>query len=338
VCYTKEGQLSIQSLDIPSPKEGHVLIKVITSAINRADILQKKGLYPPPAGVPEILGLEAAGIVEKLGNNCTKCRLGDKVMALLPGAGNSEYVTADENHVIKLPDNLDWTMAGAIPEVWLTAYQLLSKVAQMKPKPGQTVLVHAVASGVGTAAVQLITKLYQGSVYGTAGSEDKIKFVKDLGAADVFNYKEGDFVEKVLKATDGKGVDIVLDCVGGTYWKQNADCLSVDGRWVLYGLMGGGQVDGDILAKIQRKRLRIEGSALRTRSDDYKSELVSGFQTDVMPLFQNGTFKPIVDSVYPLGQISEAHKRVEENKNIGKVVIRMQNETKQDIEDHSMFQ
>ncbi|XP_027545894.1 quinone oxidoreductase PIG3 isoform X3 [Neopelma chrysocephalum] len=264
----------------PSPGQGEVLVKVSASALNRADLLQRRGKYPPPEGASDILGLEAAGSVAGLGPGCRgRWKIGDAVMALLSGGG--------------------------------------------KIQEGETVLIHAGASGVGMAAIQLV-RLAKAIPIVTAGTQEKLKATANAGAAAGFNYKNEDFSEKVLEFTQGSGVDIILDCVGGSYWEKNLNCLSTDGRWIIYGLLSGGEVHGDLLARLLSKRASIHTSLLRSRDKEYKERLVRAFTEDALPYFSGGAsprLQPLVDSVYPLHKIAEAHRVMEENKNIGKIVI-----------------
>ncbi|XP_046574671.1 quinone oxidoreductase PIG3-like [Haliotis rubra] len=319
--FEKGGPENLYVAEVARPALGErqVLIKVHASAINRADTLQRKGLYPPPPGESDILGLEAAGVVDSLGPGCSeKWKIGDRVMSLLSGGGNSEYVATPEQLLMAIPEGMDYIQAAAIPEVWLTAYQLLHFVG--KVQSGETVLIHGGASGVGTAAVQLVSLAGAKSIV-TAGSEAKIATAVSLGASQGFNYKEGDFSQKVRDATNGKGVDVILDCVGGSYYEQNMNVIAVDGRWVLYGLMGGGNISGDVFAKLLRKRVSVTGTTLRARSLEYKTKLVGSFMQDVLHHFISGKVKPIVFTTFPLEKIGDAHKMMEENKNTGKIVI-----------------
>lgn len=276
------------------------------------------------------MGLEAAGVVEATTGN--KWKPGDRVMALLSGGGYAEYCKVHEGNLIPIPKEFSWSQAAAIPEVWLTAYQLIRKIANIQQ--AETVLVHAAASGVGTAAIQMITKIFHGKVIGTAGSNDKCAFVKKLGAAECINYKEEDFEKVVSTLTNGKGVDIILDCVGGSYWEKNANSVAVDGRWVLYGLLGGGNVNGDLFARLMKKRVRLEATGLRTRSQNYKAELVSNFTSEILPHIENGSLKPIIAKEFSMGQIADAHEFLESNENMGKVILIVQNEHRKDIENH----
>eukprot|EP00038_Savillea_parva_P030272 m.76668 g.76668 ORF g.76668 m.76668 type:complete len:414 (+) comp9083_c0_seq3:2-1243(+) len=308
--------------DMPVPETGatELLIRVQATAINRADTLQRKGSYNPPPGVTDILGLEAAGVVESVGVECTRgFKKGDSVMVLIAGGGYAEYVAVDERHVMSVPDGLTIVQAAAIPEVWLTAYQLLHFVGHVQA--GETVLIHAGGSGVGTAATQLAL-LHGAKVIITAGGEAKRAHALELGASYAFARGEG-WADEVKKATGGAGVNLVLDCVGASYWKQNAEALAMDGRWVVYGLMGGAAIDGPILGSILRKRLTITGTTLRARHNDYKADLVAAFTKTALPLFSGASpkLRPIVDSVLPLERVVEAHTTMEANSNMGKIIL-----------------
>lgn len=319
--------LEIQTIDLPTLRHGEVLMKVFATAINRADILQRKGFYPPPQGESEILGLEASGTVEKLGPGCSqKWKQGDRIMALLAGGGYAEYVAVPEALLLPVPDGMTFTTAAGIPEVWLTAYQLMHFAGELKK--GDTVLIHAGGSGVGTAAVQLSTLAGAKPII-TAGSEAKINTAKQLGALAGFNYKEGDFSEKVLEYTDGKGVDLILDCIGESFYEQNMQSIRTEGRWVLYGLLGGGNVNSDIFRKILNKRVRITGTTLRARSVEYKKNVTDSFAASALPLFEDNSspqLKPIIDSVYPFHKVADAHRHMESNQNTGKIVLQVRHE------------
>lgn len=313
--------LYVGDCEKPTATGNQVLIQVQASAINRADTLQRKGLYPVPPGATQILGLEAVGTIVQLGEEVKGWKVGDAVMALLPGGGNAEFVVASSLHIMRVPRNLSTTAAAAIPEAWLTAFQLIHLVGGMQA--GETVLVHAGGSGVGTAAVQIV-RMAGGRCIVTAGSQSKIDRAVALGAELGVNYKTGDFAASVKEWTGGKGVDIILDCVGGSYAMKNVDCLALDGRWVLYGLMGGGAVEGPVLAALLRKRGSILATTLRSRTDQYKGELVSRFTKTCLQGFEgeNPVLKPIVDSVFDAEDIKDAHQKMEDNKNNGKIVIK----------------
>uniref|UniRef100_A0A8C3BEU6 Tumor protein p53 inducible protein 3 n=1 Tax=Cairina moschata TaxID=8855 RepID=A0A8C3BEU6_CAIMO len=323
-CPGGPENLYVKEVMKPHPGEGEVLVKVSASALNRADLLQRRGKYPPPKGASDILGLEAAGSVAGLGPGCKgQWKIGDAVMALLSGGGQAEYVTVPEGCLMPAPNDLTFIEAAAIPEAWLTAFQLLHFVGKIQK--GERVLIHAGASGVGMAAIQLV-KLAKAIPIVTAGTQEKLKATANAGAAAGFDYKNEDFSEKVLAFTQGSGVDIILDCVGGSYWEKNLNCLSTDGRWIIYGLLSGGDVNGDLLARLLSKRGTIHTSLLRSRDKEYKEKLVKAFTENVLPYFAHGVsprLQPFVDSVYPLHEIAEAHRAMEENRNIGKIVIEM---------------
>nr|XP_013812551.1 PREDICTED: quinone oxidoreductase PIG3-like isoform X2 [Apteryx mantelli mantelli] len=323
-CPGGPENLYVKEVMKPHPGEGEVLVKVSASALNRADLLQRRGTYPPPKGASEILGLEAAGIVAGFGPGCKgRWKIGDAVMALLSGGGQAEYVTVPEGYLMPIPNDMTFIQAAAIPEAWLTAFQLLHFVGKIQK--GETVLIHAGASGVGTAAIQLV-RLAKAIPIVTAGTQEKLKATANLGAAAGFNYKTEDFSEKVLAFTQGSGVDIILDCVGGSYWEKNLNCLSTDGRWIIYGLLSGGEVHGDLFARLLSKRGSIHTSLLRSRKKEYKEQLVKAFTESVLPCFSGGAcprLRPLVDSTHLLHEIAEAHRCMEENKNIGKIVIEM---------------
>ncbi|XP_036999318.2 quinone oxidoreductase PIG3 isoform X2 [Artibeus jamaicensis] len=316
--------LYLKEVAKPSPGEGEVLLKVVASALNRADILQRRGQYPPPPGASTILGVEASGHVVELGPGCQgRWKIGDPAMALLSGGGQAQYVTVPEGFLMPIPAGLTMPQAAAIPEAWLTAFQLLHLVGNVQA--GDSVLIHAGLSGVGTAAIQL-TRLAGAIPLVTAGSQDKIQMAEKLGAAVGFNYKEEDFSEAAMKFTEGAGVNLILDCIGGSHWEKNVNCLAVDGRWVLYGLMGGNEVNGPLLSKLLFKRGSLIGSLLRSRDRKYKQSLVKAFTEQVVPHFSTESthrLRPVVDRVYPVAEIQEAHKYMESNQNVGKIVLEL---------------
>lgn len=305
----------------PEAGEGQVLIRVHYSAINRADTLQRKGNYSPPPGASPVLGLECSGEVAAVGPGCARgFKAGDRVMALLTGGGYAEMAVAHEGSVMRVPDGMSLRDAAAVPETWLTAFQLLGLG---RAGSGDTVLVHAAGSGVGSAAIQLAA--LRGAVpYGTAGSAAKLEHARELGARAAWNYKEEDFGDAVLAATGGRGVDVVLDCVGGgPHLGRNGKAVATDGRWVLYGLMGGTSFDGITLATVLRKRVSLVGTTLRARTDAYKAELVRCFVEEALPLFADGKLRTVVDSEYALADVNDAHAHMESNANTGKILLRV---------------
>ncbi|XP_032722840.1 LOW QUALITY PROTEIN: quinone oxidoreductase PIG3 [Lontra canadensis] len=311
VHFDKPGgpeNLYLKEVAKPSPAEGEVLLKVAASALNRADLLQRQGQYAPPPGASSILGLEASGHIAELGHACQgHWKIGDPAMVLLPGGGQAQYVTAPEEFLMPIPAGLTLSQAAAIPEAWLTAFQLLHLVGNVGA--GETVLIHAGSSGVGTAAIQL-ARMAEAIPLVTAGSRHKLQMAEKLGAAAGLNYKEEDFSEATLKFTKGAGVNLVLDCIGGSYWEKNVNCLALDGRWILYGLMGGTDVSGPLFSKLLFKRGSLITTLLRSRDKKYKQRLVEAFTEQILPHFSTESpqrLLPVLDRVYPVTAIQEAH-------------------------------
>jgi len=304
------------------PNSDKILVRVKATALNRADLLQssRAGYYPPPPGESEILGLEIAGVVEEVGDKCSKWKVGDRVMSLIGGGGYAQYVLVNSTVAIKIPNNLSFEEAAAIPEAYMTALQATYWLAELKPN--ESILIHAGASGVGTAAIQL-GKLKNCSVYVTTSSEDKIAFCKMLGANEGINYKEGDWSEKLSSLTNKRGVDVIIDCVGG-YWQQNLSSLAMEGRIVMLSTMGGKTVEGPFdVSLFLSKRLTVKGSTLRTRTVEYKSKLASEIE-NLIPYFENGSLRSIVDKVFNFSEIQDAHRYMESNKNKGKIVVKIE--------------
>jgi tumor protein p53-inducible protein 3 len=267
------SDLSVIHQSIPIIKADECLIKVAYTAVNRADILQRKGLYPPPPGESETLGLEVSGTITKPDEK-NRWKIGDRVMCLLGGGGYAEYAKVNSGHLMRVPSNLSLKEAGAIPEVWLTAFQLIYFISDLRSRENDpsklSYLVHAGASGVGTALIQLLNKVVGSEkIFVTIGSEDKKKYINEklgIGENYLINYKNDDFQSRILTETNSRGVDFVFDCVGASYWQKNVDSLAVDGNWILYGTLSGGLVNGELLTKILRKRIQLRSSTLRTRS------------------------------------------------------------------------
>jgi len=304
----------------PVLKEDELLVRIRATALNRADLLQRRGKHAPPKGVPDILGLEMAGEVASVGTACAGWAPGDRVCALLPGGGYAELVAIPVGLAMRIPELLSFEQAAAIPEVFLTAYQNLFNVAHLAP--GQTVLVHAGASGVGTAAIQLIRES-GGSSLVTAGSTEKIAKCVALGARAGWNYKNGPFAPWVAEQTGGAGVDIVLDFVGAPYFEQNLEALAVDGTMVVVGTLGGADVGKFSLRTLMSKRLQISGAGLRSMDTARKIRLTGHFANFALPRFADGRLVPIVDSVYDWNDVGDAHLRMESNANVGKIVLRV---------------
>lgn len=282
---------------------------------------QRKGSYNPGPGVSPILGLEVSGVIDEVADDVLNWKKGDRVMALISGGGYAEYVNVKASHVLPVPQNIDLIAAGGIPEVWCTAYQILISIGKLSE--GESVLIHAGTSGVGLAAIQLAKMTKAKDIIITCGSAEKCQMGLKMGATNAINYKEEEFKEKVLDITKGKGVNVILDCIGASYCEKNAECLALDARWVLYGLMGGANIQGDLLAKLLRKRASLIGTLLRSRSNDYKDDLISNIRNHVLPGIESGSLKPNIDSTFDLEDVANAHRRMESNVNIGKIVLKV---------------
>lgn len=320
-----DGVLVFEDVPVPAVGPDDLLVRVAAAGLNRLDLLQKFGRYPVPPGESDILGVEASGIVEKVGDNVTTFSVGDRVCALIGGGGYADYVIVPSRHAIPTPNAVSDVDAAAIPEAWLTAYGGIFWSARMVP--GETILIHAGASGVGTAAIQLVRQLLavpRSQILCTVGSEEKAAFCQSLGADHAINYKTDDFVAAVKEYTNGKGVDVVLDFVGGPYWEKNLECLALDGRLVLLGMLGGFESEQKTnTGTILRKRLTVVGSTLRNRSADYKGRLVQEFSEHCLGQFELGRLKPIIHGTFPLEKVEEAHACMAGNNNTGKILLTM---------------
>lgn len=294
-----------------------VLVEVYATAVNRADLLQARGLYPPPPGDSRILGLELSGCILTVGRSVQGWRPGDRVCALAPGGGYAERAVLPQGLLMPLPDDWSYQEGAAVPEVWLTAYTNLCLEGGLKN--GQTLLVHAGASGVGTAAIQLGKEL-GARVLVTAGSVEKRRRCRELGAAWAIDYQREDFAEAVMAFTDGEGVDLVLDCVGGPYLARHIGILKPYGRLITIGVMGGSRGSLD-LAAVLMKSLTLKGTRLRARSRQEKAAITRRFRDRFWPLLVAGKMAPVVDRVFPITAAVEAHQYVRENRNIGKVIL-----------------
>ncbi|PKD43841.1 NAD(P)H-quinone oxidoreductase [Rhodohalobacter barkolensis] len=307
--------------DYPTPKPGEreLLVKVKSTALNRADLLQKRGKYPVPKGESSILGLEMSGVVESVGKGVGKFKKGDRVFGLLGGGGYAEYCTIHEEMAIQMPDFLSFEEAAAIPEVFLTAYQALIWLGELKD--GETVLIHAGASGVGTAAIQLAKKLRKSQIAVTAGSKEKLNLCRSLGSALQINYKEEDFVEKIKQRFGESSVDLIVDFVGSPYWEKNISSLAIDGRLIYLSMLGGAKVEEMSLVPILRKRLTVRGSTLRNRSIEYKKQLTDEFWRNTKDYFENEELAPVISAIFDWKDVEKAHQMMNENRNAGKIVL-----------------
>ena len=311
----------LQLANVPDPVPGpdDLLVRVHASALNRADTLQRRGLYPPPPGESDILGLELAGEVEAVGNAVRTFGPGDRVFGLVGGGGYAEKALIHQHMAMPIPTAWSFVDAAAVPEVFFTANETLFTLGRLAA--GETVLIHAGASGVGTAGIQMACQA-GAQVFVTAGSAEKIARTVALGATAGMNYHEEDFAERILALTDNVGVDLVQDFIGANYWQQNVHCLKVAGRLVIVGLMSGATVEVD-LSMIMRKRLHVIGSVMRSQPLANKIAITQRFRDRWLPLLDSGDLQPTIDTSFPLAEAAAAHRYMEENRNIGKIILTM---------------
>ena len=309
--------LRLSEIGKPHPGAGEILIKVAASGINRADILQAMGLYPPPPGTPETLGLEVSGVVTALGAGVENVREGDHVCALLSGGGYAEYAIAAQECVLPIPKGVDLVAAAALAETHFTVWTNLIDTARLKP--GESVLIHGGSSGIGTAAIQLCVARGQ-TVFTTAGSVEKCQACEALGATRAINYRDEDFVEAVSAATNGKGVDVILDMVGGEYIERNFRIAAVWGRIVNISFQSGMSATVNY-APMLRKRLTHAATTLRPRSNTEKGTIRDALLREVWPLIEEGKIKPVVDRSFPLADAQAAHERMKTSEHIGKILL-----------------
>jgi tumor protein p53-inducible protein 3 len=307
-------------IDVPDVTHAadEVLVAVRATAVNRADLLQAAGGYPPPPGASEILGLEMAGEITAVGSSVTDWQVGDRVCALLPGGGYAQYTAVPAGMLMPVPHSWSYEEGAAIPEVWLTAYVNLFLEGNLVA--GETVLIHAGASGVGTAAIQL-AQAVGARPFVTAGSEEKLARCRELGAELAINYKTEDWLPAVLAKTDEQGVNLILDPVGANYFQRNLHSLAWQGRLVCIGLLSGGRVDTLNIAPILRRRLKLVGSTLRTRPVEEKIDITRRFYEQFGEQLRTGHLQPIIDTTFPIAAAGEAHEYVRQNRNIGKVIL-----------------
>jgi NADPH2:quinone reductase len=304
---------------VPQLGEGEVLVKVAAAGVNRPDVLQRQGFYPPPKGATDIPGLEIAGEVVALGPGATRWKVGDKVMALVVGGGYAEYCPAHESHCLPVPAGLSLEAAAAIPETFFTVWYNTFERGGLKA--GETLLVHGGSSGIGTAAIQL-AKAFGAKVITTAGSLEKCEACRKLGADLAINYKTEDFVAATKAATGGKGVEVVLDMVGGDYIERNYEAAAVEGRLVQIAFLGSPKATVDF-RRIMLKRLTHTGSTLRARSVPDKGKIARAVEQHVLPLIAAGNVRPVMDSTFPLREAAAAHARMETSAHIGKIVLKV---------------
>ena len=303
---------------VPTPGPGEILIRVAAAGVNRPDVAQRSGVYPPPPGASDLPGLEVAGEVVAVGPGATKHKVGDKVMSLVAGGGYAQYTIAQDAQAMAVPASLSMTEAGAIPETLMTVWHNVFERGALKP--GETLLIHGGSSGIGTMAIQL-AKAFGSKVIVTVGSKDKAEACLKLGADRAINYKTEDFVAEVKTATGGAGANVILDMVGGDYIDRNYDAAAIDGRIVQIAFLSGQPKSNANFSKLMVKRLHHTGSTLRPRSNADKAAMVSAIEAKVMPLLREGRVKPVMDSSFPLEKAADAHRRMETSEHIGKIVL-----------------
>lgn len=310
--------LCLEQVDDPVPGKGEVLVQIKATAVNRADVLQRMGHYPaPPDAAPDIPGLEFAGVVSSLGAGVIDFEIGDKVFGLVSGGTYADFAVVHTRCLSRMPVSLSFTEAASVPEVFTTAYDAL--VSQCGLSFGETVLIHAIGSGVGVAALQ-IAKLLGVNTIGTARSEDKIETARKYGLDHGIVIRDGKFAEQVKDICRGNGVDVVLDLVGGNYLGEDVRCAAIKGRIIVVGLMAGLHSEID-LGQVLRKRLTIKGTTMRARPLEEKILAARLLQNHIVPLFEKGLLKPVIDRIFPLSAAAEAHESMDKNQNFGKIVL-----------------
>jgi len=309
--------LKPDTMPVPQPGEGEVLVKVAAAGVNRPDVLQRLGGYNPPPGASPVPGLEIAGEVAAVGSGCRRFRVGDQVCALVNGGGYAEYCLAPEPQALPTPKGLSMMEAGAVPETFFTVWTNVFDRGRLQP--GESLLIHGGSSGIGTTAIQL-ARAFGSRVFCTVGSDEKAKACTELGAERAINYRTEDFVAVAKELTGGKGVDVILDMVGGGYVPRNIRALAVDGRMVQIAWLGGSKVEADFMM-LMIKRLTWTGSTLRPRSVEQKGEIARALEAKVWPLIEAGKVKPVMFKSFPLAEAAEAHRLMESSAHIGKIVL-----------------
>jgi putative PIG3 family NAD(P)H quinone oxidoreductase len=309
--------LTLDTVPIPEPKVGEVLVRVAAAGVNRPDVLQRKGKYSVPPDASPLPGLEICGEVVKSGDGATRWQPGDRVMALTHGGGYAEYCPVHESHCLSVPDGLTSVMAAAVPETFFTVHYNVFMRAGLSA--GETLLVHGGSSGIGSTAIQL-AKANDVPVIATAGSDEKCRFCDILGATHVINYRTSDWAEEVSRLTEGRGVDVVLDMVAGSYAQKNIESLAQDGRYVIIGFLEGWKADLD-LRPVLARRISITGSLLRPQTVEEKAEIARSVESHVLPLLASGAVKPAIHATFPLAEAADAHALMESSRHMGKIVL-----------------
>ena len=310
--------LKLHSMQVPEPGPGEVLIKVAAAGVNRPDMMQRKGLYPPPPGATDVPGLEVSGTVVSLGQNVSEPPINSEVCALVTCGGYAEYCLAAASICLPVPEKISLVNAAGIPETFFTVWTNVFKRGRLKA--GESLLVHGGSSGIGTTAIQL-GKAFGATVYITAGTSDKCEFCNNLGADAAINYREQNFSEEINRLTEGKGVNVILDMVGGPYFPKNIRLLADEGRLVQIALMQGSKAEVDFRSLLL-KRVTLTGSTLRPRSVEEKTKIAQALQKNVWPLLESGAIRPIIHETFPLKQASEAHLLMESSAHIGKILLK----------------
>ncbi len=316
----KDGELFLDEVLISDPIDNQIQIRISSSGVNRADILQKKGHYPPPKGESEIIGLECSGIVEKIGSTVQKFKIGDKVCAILGGGGYAEFVNVDEKQVMPIPSTISLLDAGALPETILTVYENIFNISQFKKD--ETILIHGGSSGIGTTAISIL-KNYTKNIFVTAGTDEKCQKCIELGAKDAINYKNSDFENYFLNKKIK--VDVILDMIGGSYLKKNLKILNFQGRLTFIAALESIKSEVNLLY-VMNKQLKISGSTLRSRTPEQKGKIVDQVMRDIWPLIEKGDFKPTIYQTFKMEDVNLAHELMESSNHIGKIILDIKGE------------
>jgi NADPH2:quinone reductase len=322
VTITEPGGPEVLVVDerpTPTPGEGEILVAVAAAGVNRPDVMQRKGQYPPPPGAPDIPGLEIAGIVARIGPGATRFREGDSVVALVPGGGYAEFCTTHETTALPLPEPLTLVEGAGLPETTFTVWHNVFERGRLRR--GEWLLVHGGTSGIGTTAIQL-AKAFGAFVATTAGSDEKCRAAKRLGADAAINYRSADFVPALSEATRGQGANVILDMVGGEYLARNLDAIAEEGRIVQISTLAGPKTTID-LRRIMLKRATLTGSTLRNRPIEFKAEVARALEDAVWPVIKQGRYKPVIDRIFPLEDVVDAHRRIDGGEHIGKIILTM---------------
>jgi len=312
--------MRIEEMALPQPGPREVLVRVAFAGVNRPDLFQRAGKYPPPPGASPVLGLEVSGEIVTLGSEVTEWKIGDEVCALTAGGGYAEYCSVNAAHCLPIPHGLDQGQAAALPENFFTVWTNL--IDRGRLKSGESALVHGGSSGIGYTAIQFAIQ-WGAKVFTTVGTEEKAAFCRKLGAALAINYRTQDFVQEIKQATQNRGVDVILDMVGGDYVPKNLSLLGIEGRLVQIAFLRSSVVPALDLREVMTRRLTITGSTLRPRSVQEKAAIAGSLKQNVWPLLESGKIKVVIDSVFPIDDVANAHRVMEESKHIGKILLKV---------------